>query len=313
MGVFSCFPNSLLGFNNSPKKINQGCAVLLYHRIFNPCIDAQLLSVTPENFEQQLIFLKENYEVISYQTLVHRLVEKNLRDRSICLTFDDGYIDNLTEALPLLKKYNMPATIFVCTGNIGKSNEFWWDMLENIFLAQNEKYLNWNALSPALDPILVRYQNLQESFKSLNQEDRTILLSNLGKLCPPRENYRTMNLQELSELNSSELISLGAHTENHYSLGRIDKETSAQEIIASTQKIRKITSSRHISFSYPFGGELDCRNDLDHVFKSENIDAVFLNQHGICRNNTNLKRIPRVLIRNLPGAAFGEFVNNLWN
>ena len=70
-------------------------------------------------------------------------------------------------------------------------------------LAQNEKYLNWNALSPALDPILVRYQNLQESFKSLNQEDRTILLSNLGKLCPPRENYRTMNLQELSELNQS--------------------------------------------------------------------------------------------------------------
>ncbi|MDG1173945.1 MAG: polysaccharide deacetylase family protein, partial [Opitutales bacterium] len=156
MGILSCFAKNLLGLNNSPKKNNQGCAVLLYHRIFNPSIDAQLLSVTPENFEQQLIFLKENYEVISYRTLIHRLVEKNLCDRSICLTFDDGYIDNLTEALPLLEKYSMPATIFVCTGNIGKSNEFWWDMLENIFLAQNEKYLNWNALSPALDPVIVR-------------------------------------------------------------------------------------------------------------------------------------------------------------
>jgi peptidoglycan/xylan/chitin deacetylase (PgdA/CDA1 family) len=313
MGVLSCFPKSFPSFNNYLNKSKQGCAVLLYHRIFNPFIDAQLLSVTPENFEQQLIFLKENYEVISYKTLVHRIMEKNLRDRSICLTFDDGYLDNLTEALPLLKKYNVPATIFVCTGNIGNRNEFWWDMLENIFLAQDEKYLNWNALSPALDPILVRYQNLQESFKSLNQEDRTILLSNLSKFCPPRENYRTMNLKELTELNSSNLISLGAHTENHYSLGRIDKETSDQEIIASTQKIREITSSRHISFSYPFGGKLDCRDDLDQVFKSENIDAVFLNQYGICNNTTNLKRIPRVLIRDLPSAVFGEFVNNLWN
>lgn len=292
--------------------MNQGCAVLLYHRIFNPSIDAQLLSVTPENFEQQLIFLQENYEVISYQTLVHKLVEKNLCNRSICITFDDGYFDNYSEALPLLKKYNIPATIFVCTGNIGSSNEFWWDMLENIFLGQDEKYLNWNALSPPTDPILIRYQNLQESFKSLNQEDRTILLSNLSKSCPPRENYRTMNLRELSNLNSSELITLGTHTENHYSLGKIDKETSAHEIRTSTQKIREITSTRYIPFSYPFGGELDCRDDLDQVFKSEGIDAVFVNQHGICNNNTNLKRIPRVLIRDLPNTAFRALVNNLW-
>ena len=313
MGILSCFPKNLIGLNNSPKKSNQGCAVLLYHRIFNPSIDAQLLSVTPENFEQQLIFLKENYEVISYQTLIHRLVEKNLNNRSICLTFDDGYFDNYIEALPLLKKYNMPATIFICTGNIGNNNEFWWDMLENIFLAQDENYLNWNALSPPQDPILVRYQNLQESFKTLNREDRTILLSNIGKSCPPRKNYRTMNLKELSDLNSSDLISLGAHTENHYSLGRIDQETSAQEISTSTQKIKEITSSRYIPFSYPFGGELDCRDDLDQVFESEGIDAVFVNQHGICNNNTNLKRIPRVLVRDLASTAFSEFVNNLWN
>jgi peptidoglycan/xylan/chitin deacetylase (PgdA/CDA1 family) len=297
----------------STNRIVHGCAVLLYHRIFSPTIDAQLLSVTPKNFEQHLKFLTENYEIISYQTLVHRLMDKNLHERSICLTFDDGYLDNFTEAFPLLKKYNIPATIFVCTANIGNSQEFWWDMLENIFLAQGEKYLDWNALSQDLDPTLIRYLNLQENFKSLNIDDRTILLSQLSKSYPARKKYRSMNKRELSDLSSSELISLGSHTENHYSLGRIDQESSAKEIRASTQTIREITSCRHLPFSYPFGGQGDCRNDLDKVFESEKIDAVFVNQHGICNNNTNLKKIPRILIRNLLSLEFGAFINNLWN
>ncbi|MEK9772083.1 MAG: polysaccharide deacetylase family protein, partial [Opitutae bacterium] len=126
----------------------------------------------PENFEQHLIFLKENYELISTQTLKERIITKNLSNRSICLTFDDGYYDNFSEALPILEKYQIPATIFVCTGNIGTENEFWWDMLENLLLANKEKYLTWNALSDVRDEVLDRYLNLQEGLKTLNVHDR---------------------------------------------------------------------------------------------------------------------------------------------
>jgi peptidoglycan/xylan/chitin deacetylase (PgdA/CDA1 family) len=108
----------------SSRKTLNGCAVLLYHRVFKPTIDSQLLSVYPANFEQHLIFLKENYELISTQTLKERIITKTLTNRSICLTFDDGYFDNFSEALPILEKYQIPATIFVCTGNIGESSAF---------------------------------------------------------------------------------------------------------------------------------------------------------------------------------------------
>ena len=80
--------------------------------------------VHPENFTRQhLVFLKNNYELISTQTLKDRIITKTLKNRSICLTFDDGYFDNFSEAFPLLEKYQIPATIFVCTGNIGTENE----------------------------------------------------------------------------------------------------------------------------------------------------------------------------------------------
>ena len=187
----------------SSNKTHNGCAVLLYHRVFKPTIDSQLLSVYPENFEQHIIFLKENYELISTQTLKERIITKTLTNRSICLTFDDGYFDNFSEALPLLQKYQIPATIFVCTGNIGTENEFWWDMLENLLLSNKGKYVTWNALSDVRDEVLDRYLNLQESLKTLNVHDRMAIFKQFRSNREPRKNYRSLNLIELKKLESS--------------------------------------------------------------------------------------------------------------
>ena len=54
-------------------------------------------------------------------------------------------------------------------------------------------------------------------------------------------------------------------------------------------------------------------NGLQKVFEKAGINAVFLNQFGICQNHTNKLQIPRILVRNLTGEEFGSFVNNLWN
>jgi peptidoglycan/xylan/chitin deacetylase (PgdA/CDA1 family) len=286
--------------------------VLLYHRVFKPTIDSQLLSVYPENFEQHLIFLKENYELISTQTLKERIITKTLTNRSICLTFDDGYFDNFSEALPLLEKYQIPATIFVCTGNIGTDSEFWWDMLENLLLTNKEKYLTWSALSDVRDEVLDRYLNLQESLKTLNVHDRMAIFKQFGSNQEPRKNYRSLNSEELKTLESSPFITLGAHTQNHYSLGKIDFALAQEEIYKSVKEIRNHTTFRHLPFSYPFGGHSDCRDDLQKVFEKAGINAVFLNQFGICQNHTNKLQIPRILVRNLTGEEFGSFVNNLW-
>ena len=295
---------------SSSKTLN-GCSVLLYHRIFEPVIDSQLLSVHPENFEQHLIFLKNNYELISTQTLKDRIITKTLKNRSICLTFDDGYFDNFSKAFPLLEKYQIPATIFVCTGNIGTEYEFWWDMLENLLLSKEKKYLTWNALSDIRDKVLNRYLNLQESLKTLNVQDRVAIFKQFGSNQEPRKNYRSLNLDELKTLDSSPLITLGAHTQNHYSLGKIDFATAQEEIHTSTREIRNHTISRHLPFAFPFGGSSDCRNDLANVFHSEGIDAVFLNQFGICTDKTNILEIPRILVRNLNANEFKTFVQDL--
>jgi len=96
--------------------------ILMYHSI-SPGID-YFMNVEPKEFEQQMKYLADSKRpVISLSELVRRLRNKEPLGSSLVLTFDDGYRDNYEIAFPILKRHNFPATIFVTTGLIGKSDK----------------------------------------------------------------------------------------------------------------------------------------------------------------------------------------------
>ena len=101
--------------------------ILLYHRIDDATLDPFNLCVSPDHFEEQLAFIAETGQALALHDFMARKNSGQLDRGSICLTFDDGYLDVLTRALPLLEKYEVPATVFVTTGNLGEA--FWWDRL----------------------------------------------------------------------------------------------------------------------------------------------------------------------------------------
>ncbi len=117
--------------------------ILLYHRISTTFADPLMLCVTPSCFENHLQFLKKNYNIIPLSELSKLLTTGALKGNEVAVTFDDGYRDNLTNALPLLEKYNIPATIFITTGSLGKKATFEWDMKYEesdraVFLSEEE-------------------------------------------------------------------------------------------------------------------------------------------------------------------------------
>jgi len=107
--------------------------ILMYHRIDEQGRDSSL-SVSPENFYQQMRFLSRcNYNVISLETLVNAIEQdKKLPRNSVVITFDDGYIDNFHSAYPVLKKYNLPATIFVIVNVIGQEDYLNYKQIEEM-------------------------------------------------------------------------------------------------------------------------------------------------------------------------------------
>jgi peptidoglycan/xylan/chitin deacetylase (PgdA/CDA1 family) len=107
--------------------------ILMYHRFgYEP----GSLFVTPENFKQQLDYLKNRgYEVISLDELVQGIKNnRRFKHNTVVITIDDGYLDNYTRAYPILRKYNFPATIFIISDSIGEKEDFInWQQARQMF------------------------------------------------------------------------------------------------------------------------------------------------------------------------------------
>ena len=103
-------------------KFKRYVPILMYHRIANIANDRNALS--PEKFKKQLDYLKKNNFTTITMKMLHDYYKKNisLPNNSVLITFDDGYTDNFTEALPLLLERNMTAAVFPIAGWIGQKN-----------------------------------------------------------------------------------------------------------------------------------------------------------------------------------------------
>lgn len=101
--------------------------ILLYHRVANVKTDPHLLCVSPENFRNQIQYLKENFKIVPLVKLVQDTRTGKIQNNNLAITFDDGYSDNLYNALPILEEFNIPATIFLTVGYIGQDKPFYWD------------------------------------------------------------------------------------------------------------------------------------------------------------------------------------------
>jgi len=105
--------------------------VLMYHNI--ACGQKQSrLDVNPKSFERQMRFLKEQgYNVLALGDYLQMIKEgKKPQKKSVVITFDDGYRNNYSDAYPILKKYKIPATIFVVTNWVGKDKMMDWQMIQ---------------------------------------------------------------------------------------------------------------------------------------------------------------------------------------
>lgn len=131
IGLLKVAQNVHLHARNTKKKtynlIFPTAVILLYHRVADVNDDPHELSVSINNFRNQLKYLKNNFTVMSLGELVNGLVNGKIKKKSVAITFDDGYYDNLANALPVLEEFNIPATFFITSGKIGSDTPFYWD------------------------------------------------------------------------------------------------------------------------------------------------------------------------------------------
>ena len=113
--------------------------VLLYHRVGGAEPDPHRINVDLGAFEQQMAWLASDCAMLPLSDLVERARNKTLPPRAVALTFDDGYVDTLTNAGPVLSRHGLPATCFVATEGLEGSHVYWWDRLAVLMLGDGER------------------------------------------------------------------------------------------------------------------------------------------------------------------------------
>jgi len=230
--------------------------VLMFHRIL-PKTKAKSLgangewTLSPEQFDELLGFLSENYNIISYETLLDSLkAGSKLPATSLLITFDDGWQDNYEYALPLLKKYNLPAVIFVVSDVLDKISLFWQEIIFSCCKLFPETLEEINRF---FDPKL-NFQNSTQLIEYLDKQvDETLKLKivNCCQRYIPNER-QLLNIQEIKELSRSG-VTIGAHGQTHKKLGDLIYREQLSELTEAKSVLSTISTNYIGSISFPHG------------------------------------------------------------
>jgi len=278
-------------------KIFQGSPVLvlMYHRVSDVYDNEnKYLTVSLSDFEQQLYYYKKHFEILRLNQ------DWNNKKPAVVLTFDDGYADNLYNALPLLEKYNIPATVFICTQNIGTSEEFWWDKLANIYHNLDKKFLYHGELHHKDHKTL---HHIFSDIFHLPNNDKTLFLNKLAEDNAVnylyRDAFRSLSVQELQQLAQHPLITIGLHSHKHLPMNKMTQEEQYEVFIESKTELEKYCRNYIPYFAIPHGTK---NIHTPAALQKTDLQAVLLaNNYYTNRKMKNSKSINRILMPSITG------------
>jgi peptidoglycan/xylan/chitin deacetylase (PgdA/CDA1 family) len=320
-------------------KISPGSLILLYHRIAETEPDPWSLCVTPQHFAEQLQVLQQYAVPVSLSHLVNTVHAGERLRRSVVITFDDGYVDNLKNAKPILEQYDIPATVFVATGYLDQQREFWWDELENLLLQPGvlppslhlkiqgnihtwdlgesaqysehsyQQHRHWKIGKPNPSNRHHLFRELRDLFCPLPESDRRQLLDQLqvwtGKQALPRATHRCMSSAEVLQLQTGGLVEIGSHCVTHPLLPDLPTDLQRQEIEHSKSHLEKILGHPIASFAYPYGEYTMETTSLVQAAGFTSACAWYTG-NNIVRQKTNCFQLPRLQVQNWNGDEFAK-------
>jgi peptidoglycan/xylan/chitin deacetylase (PgdA/CDA1 family) len=247
---------------------------LTYHRIVKREHDPEstpgMISATQERFDAQVRFLARHYEPVALEQVLRGVRQRtNLPRRAVLITFDDGYRDFATAAWPILKRYQVPATLFVPTAYPDRPGPvFWWDRLYRSLIETSKESLH----APIVGALTLRneeerrasFLTIRARLKGLLHDDAMQLVD---RLCADlggsreHENSTILSWQALRAL-ASEGVSLASHTHTHPLLNRISRQQVRTEVATSIRTLEREIGPAFPVVSYPNGAHDDAVLDV---------------------------------------------------
>jgi peptidoglycan/xylan/chitin deacetylase (PgdA/CDA1 family) len=280
-----------------------GTLILCYHRVAESVDDPFHLCARPGNFAAHLEELSRSREP---STLADVPIPS--RRPRVVVTLDDGYRDNLTNALPIAESKGVPITIFVTSGILGNHNGFWWDRLGTLLRARPPHVteidlpvggrnvrlpLGSSGIRADLDSVRghllpLPVADIERALDAVSEQWQ------VGSAPPP--DAGTLSPEDLRQLAASDTVTIGAHTVDHVRL-RDRPAGEQQDTISGSKRDLEQSIGQAVShFAYPFGGHADFDDRSVDAARSAGFDTACTTLPGTARSSADLYRLPRRLV-----------------
>ena len=289
-------------------QVRGGALILVYHRISppdeTPGRDPFRLCVGPGSFAEQIASLADLGTVVPLSVLSGRLRRGGSVKGLMCVTFDDGYVDNLRLAAPILRQHAVPATFFIVTGKTGQS--FWWDRLTGLVYGTRRTLpggrlrldeLGWSSevadQSPRSRAMLLT--SLYALLKDRDDDQRSRALDDLASQVEMDDQIlgRAMTWEEIGELLRDELFEVGGHTLTHPQLAAQAEEVQRAEMAECRDQLSEFTGRPVTSFAYPFGARQDVSKLTTEIARQVGYEVACGTELDVVNAASNPLRLPR--------------------
>ncbi len=295
--------------------------VIAHHRIIDvnrpDFLYYEAIAESPDAFARQMTYVAENFNVIDLATL-HAFIKHGhvLPSRPLLITFDDGYLDNYTNAFPVLRRLGLPAVIFLITDRMDNPIPPWWDECAYYF-RHTEKLqvmlplLGEQDISTAKQRQVV-LEMLLNKLKTVPDADKQEMIppvSSALDVAPPAHDHSLfVSWDQVREMVANG-IACQSHTVSHPILTRVSQEQMRQQLKESRDRIISETGQEVIAFAYPNGLGADYDVTTQQTLSSLGYSMAFTVATGPIKAEQVYKHpmtIPRIMGR--PNDSFEGFL-----
>ncbi len=285
-----------------------GC-ILMLHRVADQAPGTlglnDGLTVSPAFVDSMLSEVKRlGYALVSMDEAVAAL-RKGTARKFAAVTLDDGYLDNLVNALPVFEAHQAPFTIYAAPALVDGKVALWWEEVDRIVSSKNT--LSYPTPSGPVDlaagTLSEKKQAAAALFahvaRDLEEADQQVFLKGLDPaVAPPAGRERLMSWEELKTISDHPLGTIGAHTLHHFSLRRLPEEDARHEIVESGQVLRERLGAEVRHFAYPYGhAEAVGEREVRLAAEAGYVSAV-TTRHGVLQaaHREHLHALPRISV-----------------
>lgn len=274
--------------------------VLMFHRVtsYRSYLEKNKnLEVTPEFFETIVLrYKQEGYQFISLSNFLTKKKKRWNRCKYVTITFDDGYKDNLEEALPICQKHNVPFTIYVSTSMLMRTAFLWWYVLEEILMSNTEIQLgNEIYIIKSLDEKNAVFDKIHAILSQRDTNECKQWFDEMGfewnEINQRLNNQLCLSNDDLILLGKEKLCTIGSHTVSHARLTQQLPDIRFDELSNSKKYLEAIIEKPILHFSYPYG---EVNTEVTADVQACGYHSAVIVQEGCVRKKDNMLELHRV-------------------